>query len=115
MGIYNSAGAATFYNTILWDHPNGDFSGSITFSNCCATGLSAGVQGNIVDNPLFTNTTISAFTLENNSPCVNTGLKLFWMLTALDLAGNPRINQILVDMGAYEAQLPARAFTLIVR
>lgn len=39
-----------------------------------------------------------------NSPCYNAGTNLAWMITAVDLDGNPRIADGTVDMGAYEFQ-----------
>jgi hypothetical protein len=74
-------------------------------------------EGNIHDDPLFVNPTpgpgpaydgLSAdWTLQDGSPCVNTGTPdtTGLNLPALDLAGNPRIFGIRVDMGAYENQM----------
>lgn len=104
--IYNDSGAVTALNTILWDNPNGDNAGSATFANCCATGLVAGAQGNITNNPQFAGAATNDFTLQKTSLCVNAGANLPWMAGAVDLAGKPRINRRTVDMGAYETQLP---------
>jgi hypothetical protein len=39
------------------------------------------------------------------SPCVNTGSNQDWMTNAVDLEGNARILNNIVDMGAYETLL----------
>jgi hypothetical protein len=74
-------------------------------------------EGNITDNPLFVNPTEGAgpdydgsaadWSLQNSSPCVNTGTPdtTGLNLPEFDIAGNPRLYGIRVDMGAYENQV----------
>ena len=45
------------------------------------------------------------YRLQSNSPCINTGTNQDWMVGAFDLAGNARIFDGRVDMGAYESQV----------
>jgi hypothetical protein len=78
----------------------------------CAPELTAGVNGNIVGNPLFKNAALGNFTLQAGSPCINSGTNLPWMANGVDLAGSPRIANGRVDMGAYETE--GRAGTLFV-
>jgi len=73
-------------------------------------------EGNIDNAPLFVNPTegcgpnynglLADWSLQDNSPCINSGTPdttgLF--LPDLDLAGNPRIFGNRIDMGAYENQ-----------
>jgi hypothetical protein len=73
-------------------------------------------EGNIDEEPHFVNPTIGCgpdfnglladWSLQDNSPCINTGTPdttgLF--LPELDLAGHPRIYGNRIDMGAYENQ-----------
>jgi hypothetical protein len=67
----------------------------------CSTPLAPGI-GNIAANPQFAGT--GDYHLLSGSPCINSGTNLPWMLTALDLDGNPRILPVggVVDMGCYE-------------
>jgi hypothetical protein len=61
-------------------------------------------EGNIDTNPLWTDFGDYPYSLSSSSPCINagtpdtTGLNL----PEYDLAGNPRIYQDVVDIGAYE-------------
>jgi hypothetical protein len=69
-------------------------------------------QGNMDADPCFFNPTIgngplydgsaASWTLKSNSPCINSGRRI--KLSDTDLAGNPRTNCDLIDIGAYENQ-----------
>jgi len=79
------------------------------YYNCCTwpeiSGAPNGVE-NITNNPEFLNITAGNYQLDIDiSPCVNTGTNLPWTLApgAKDLEGNPRVNDGIVDMGAYES------------
>jgi predicted outer membrane repeat protein len=63
--------------------------------------------GDIDADPLFVDPTNGNFQLQPNSPCINAGDNDAPGLASVgtDLAGNPRIIDGVVDMGAYEAQL----------
>jgi hypothetical protein len=56
--------------------------------------------GNISNNPAFTGA--GSYQLQATSPCVDKGTNVAWMTGALDLAGNNRIYNTRVDLGAYE-------------
>ena len=64
------------------------------------------LEGNIYEDPMFVDTLNNNYQLLQGSPCIDagnpdtTGLNL----PELDLAGNPRIYNGIVDMGAYEWQ-----------
>jgi len=64
------------------------------------------LEGNIYADPQFTGTGDFPYALSNSSPCIDagtpdtTGLNL----PPYDLAGNPRIYNEIIDMGAYECQ-----------
>ncbi len=71
--------------------------------------------GNISAEPLFIDpngpdgiigTEDDNFRLIGNSPCIDVGDNLIVDPNAKDLDGNPRIVNSIVDMGAYEHQLP---------
>ncbi|HUB26292.1 MAG TPA: choice-of-anchor Q domain-containing protein [Tepidisphaeraceae bacterium] len=69
-----------------------------------------GGTGNINSNPLFMAT--NNFQLEANSPCINVGSNAGVPVgITTDLAGNPRIYDSTVDMGAYESQSVTVTFT----
>jgi hypothetical protein len=52
--------------------------------------------------PLFYDPVNSDYHLRGGSPCIDAGTNVVALLPALDLDGNPRIANSLVDMGAYE-------------
>ena len=60
--------------------------------------------GNLQVDPLFAGS--GSYRLQSGSPCINTGTNQSWMATEVDLSGNSRIVNSVVDMGAYEF-LPA--------
>ncbi|MBN2161533.1 MAG: SUMF1/EgtB/PvdO family nonheme iron enzyme [Pontiellaceae bacterium] len=72
---------------------------SCVVSNSCSPDLTAGVNGNITDQPLLT----AGFRLSSNSPCVNWG-NTAYVSGAADLDGSPRVIETYVDMGCYEFQ-----------
>lgn len=76
-------------------------------SYSCAPELSSGVQGNITSDPLFLDAAGGDYGLADNSPCRNTGTNIAWMVGAFDLAGNDRIENNTVEMGAFEVMPPA--------
>ncbi len=64
------------------------------------------LEGNIEDDPIFTITGNYPFSLQNFSPCVNSGTPdtTGLNLPEIDIIGNPRIYGGRIDMGAYENQ-----------
>jgi hypothetical protein len=88
----------------------------IDFTNTCNQDVYPG-EGNITDNPQFVNPTEGAgldydgssadWSLQNSSPCVNTGTPdtTGLNLAEFDIAGNPRLYGIRIYMGAYENQV----------
>lgn len=79
------------------------------------TGVGAGTNysGEYADcvdsDPLFVNTNSANYTLQEGSPCLDAGIPDLtgWSLPATDLAGNPRVVNNRIDMGAYEGPYPA--------
>ncbi|MEM7393666.1 MAG: prolyl oligopeptidase family serine peptidase, partial [Verrucomicrobiota bacterium] len=91
-------------NSIVQDNttpfPDGDFfQSSVAF--CATPSLQPG-PGNIVGPALFVNPGAGDYRLQFASPCINRGQNGS-VSDLLDLAGNPRIVDGIVDMGAYEA------------
>ena len=99
------------YNNIIWNNAGYFFEESPLFFcksfyveyNDIEFGFVG--EGNIDLDPDFVDQPDQNFSLQANSPCINAGSnELFWNneLTEFDLLGNPRINNNIVDMGAYE-------------
>jgi hypothetical protein len=65
------------------------------------------LEGNLDTDPLWSGTGDYPYMLSNDSPCIDAGtleLPPGIVLPEYDLAGNPRIVNGIVDMGAYECQ-----------
>ncbi len=103
---------ATLYNNVFSANSNGDLHlsglGGGTFdlyhNNVVSiTGIPPGIsEGNIaLANPHFVDRLNDDFRPTLDSPLVNAGTNQF-ALQSLDLAGKPRINEGVVDIGAYE-------------
>jgi hypothetical protein len=95
-GAYN----ATLDNCIVY-YNNGGSSGANDYSctlNYCCTPTATG-SGNISAAPSFDGN----YGLQSGSPCIDAGTNAY-VTTVLDLAGNLRIANGIVDIGAYEFQ-----------
>lgn len=78
--------------------------GALTnFGYCCASELTAGVDGNINSAPVFESLADGIYVLKGGSPGIDAGHNEPWMSDALDLADRNRIQAAIVDMGAYES------------
>ena len=64
-------------------------------------------------DPIFRNAVRGDYRIKNGSPAQNAGTNLGWMQGAVDLFGNPRILDKIVDIGCYEKGLTGLA--IIVR
>ncbi|NCD26322.1 MAG: DUF1573 domain-containing protein, partial [Deltaproteobacteria bacterium] len=106
-GIFTVGGC--LQNSIVWGN-TADWGADIsdqggTFYNSCASdGLTDGADGCTTNNPMFTDASASDYTLLAGSPCIDTGDNALapTNISPYDLAGNPRIQDGTVDMGAYE-------------
>lgn len=107
----SSEGGGTYgcstYNSIIYHNTapaNADASStSPEFS--CLNPLPVGIPNfnNITNAPLFVNADNSDYRLQPASPCINAGSNGF-VNSTVDLNGNARIVDAVVDMGAYEFQ-----------
>ncbi len=102
-GGVNCSSGGTIQNCIIWDNVNGNsFSfDSANFYNCIENWTNL-VNGIITNNPQFVDVSSGSYRLKTNSPCINVGTNMIWMVGAKDLDGNPRITDVIVDMGCYE-------------
>lgn len=109
-GIYIAAGSVS--NSIVYfnnapSNPNYRSGGNGLACSC--TTPDPGGTSNITDNPMFVDSSINNYLLQVKptlSPCIDKGMKVAWMTGAFDLAGDPRIQNKGVDMGAYESLVP---------
>ena len=102
-GMYNhdESSAPSLINCILWGDTPDEISGfapDITYSD--VQGGWSG-EGNINASPLFADADLR---LSAGSPCTDAGDNSA-VLVGIDLDGNPRIVNGVVDMGAYEAPM----------
>lgn len=85
----------------------------MTCEYSCTFPLELGA-GNISNDPMFVNVELGNYRLQLGSPCINAGSNAY-ARGAYDLDGQPRIQQGIVDMGAYEnVPEPCSAFALIL-
>lgn len=98
-GNHRSNGVLNNYRLYEADYP------AMTNMYNCTTPIMAG-DGNISDYPRFIDFDNGDYSLHTRSPCVNRGTYFAWMDDALDMAGNPRLMDVAVDMGAYETIPP---------
>ncbi len=111
-GVYNSARTAEFYNTLIvqnWAGSNADirrYSGALRACNTLSsyTDWTESSDCPVYDPalPLFRDAYGGDFTLAEDSQAINRGSNTFIEGTGTDLAGNPRIADKTVDLGAYE-------------
>ena len=116
-GVYNVFSSPIFRNTVIWGNNKGgvlDDVGCIsTYSHCLIQGRidtingcisAASVTGAIFRKPTDTleaPTSSGDYRLAANSPLINKGNNTY-NATPFDLAGNPRICEGTIDIGAYE-------------
>ncbi len=101
---YGGGGAClgTLNNCIVWGNV-ARTSNEVYGATCrylCSDEPLAGV-GNIVGNPLFLNAANGDYRLQTGSPCIDTGANAY-VMGETDFAGNPRVANGVVDIGAYE-------------
>lgn len=101
-------GEPTIMNTIIWGNSPtqiGISESAPQVSYCLVEGGYEGT-GNIDGNPVFSNPPTNDFTIGSGSPCVNAGnpdMSAFFV-PQVDLKSEPRINQNIIDIGAFEYQ-----------
>ncbi len=111
--LYQSGGITTVNNSIIFSDSNNsvkynnDNIATILASYSLVSGRNSTADHNLnasgySANQIFANPGID-FTLKAKSPAIDAGSNAFVMQNT-DLAGNPRISNNIVDIGAYEAQ-----------
>lgn len=102
LGQGGGASGSTITNSIVYFNSaeiGGNIFGS-TASHCCSIPLAIGGTGSFTNAPQFLN---GGWTLAIDSPCINAGNNAY-TYTTTDLAGQMRIVEGTVDLGAYEFQ-----------
>ncbi|HEX6429620.1 MAG TPA: MBG domain-containing protein [Niastella sp.] len=124
-GIYSSAGWLNVQNTIIWGNSSGALGSNFApFSYCLIQGQAGGSNGNIdgSTDPLFTNIAAGGCSLKAGSPAINTGSNGSYeaadgdaynssLTTDNDLAGNARLFDGVIDIGAYERSMKQQTIT----
>ena len=115
-GIYNRSviSKPVITNCIIWDNYGEQISGTLFYTSASYSNIQDGLsgEGNINADPLFVDadgdddivgTIDDNLRLQAGSPCINSGSNDAVPTDIdTDLEGNPRINNGVVDMGAYE-------------
>ena len=114
-GIYNhTVSKPVITNCIIWDNYGEQLSGILFYTTASYSNIQDGLpgDGNINADPLFVDadgdddivgTIDDNLRLRAGSPCINSGSNDAVSTDIdTDLEGNPRINNGVVDMGAYE-------------
>ena len=110
-GAYNGS----LCNCIVWENSasnSSDIMSASVVNTCSSDGLTNEVNGCTTNDPLFVDALGCNFQLRSDSPCVNAGCGAFGLVDQLDAAGNPRVVEYFVDMGAYECQHSAHFNTI---
>jgi len=107
---YNMAPAggmhgASVRNSIVYYNSPTNYDG-VSFTYSCTTPQIGGT-GNISSDPQFENAGTGDYRLRLTSPCIDKGGYAEWMYSATDMAGNPRVLNGTVDIGAYETAFKA--------
>ena len=104
-GIFNVSTGTELINSILWNNSPDEIAGSFPVTYSDIMGGWSG-EGNIDEDPLFAGSGDHPYSLQDASPCVNTGTPdtTGLNLPEFDLAGNPRLYGGRIEMGAYENQ-----------
>ena len=116
-GVHFLYSGGIIQNSILWNDNGLEISGtpSANTYNCIENWTNI-VDGIITNNPQFVDIASGNYHLKTNSPCINSGTNMAWMVGAKDLDGNPRIQPSggIVDMGCYEFVPEPGAVVLIL-
>ncbi len=84
------------------------------FTHCFSDTLKINDECPDAGDPLFRDAANGDWRLASGSPCVNAGTAEGVTLSAIDLAGNPRVQRKIPDIGCYENQ-SQQGFNIIMR
>jgi hypothetical protein len=117
-GVYNGgSGTTNLRNTIVANNGSSDLQfngGTINAENTLIESTLTQINGtntnNLTGDPLLD----SNLRLTSGSPAINAGNNTFISGVTTDFAGNPRVQQGVVDLGAYESSLLPQVTTTFV-
>jgi predicted outer membrane repeat protein len=111
-GYWFYPGSSVLTNCIFWGDSGGEIVGATAYGYNDIEGITP-ENGTINADPQFVNAAAGNLQLQPTSPCVNVGSNAAINATGVttDLAGNPRIVNSVVDMGAYEVQSAVTTWT----
>ena len=106
-GIHVVSGSAVVLNTIVWRN---DTDGAISFDHCIVSDVNLSNFGDNLDGTQYTtgqifvdaDALIGDYSLRMGSPCVNAGYNAYNFM-AKDVVDKDRIQNGIIDMGAYES------------
>ncbi|WEK18236.1 MAG: Ig-like domain-containing protein [Candidatus Pedobacter colombiensis] len=106
-GLYRSAGTVTINNSIFWGNTRGgnvpdQLTAALKVSNSIVQGGYPTGINILIGDPLFINSALDDLQLKGGSPAIDAGDNSSNTST-IDLAGNPRIINDIIDIGAYES------------
>ncbi|MDR2920048.1 MAG: hypothetical protein LBV72_11870 [Tannerella sp.] len=117
-GMYNVASSPRFCNSIIWNNENRNIynnESTPAYSFSLIQGINPPGEGNlngtsIASNLLFTDASNGDFSLQQGSPTIDAGNNRTYLDTRgidsfdgeKDPAGNPRLSEKNIDLGAYE-------------
>ena len=111
-GLYITSANADVINSIIWGNTAPSFASIykeestllVKYSNVQDSTLWPD-EGNINEDPMFTDSIMNPFSLSEGSPCIDNGIPdtTGLYLPKKDIFGYPRILGTRVDMGAYES------------
>jgi hypothetical protein len=105
-GTRQYTGAGALVNCIVYTNR------SSTAANYNWSLYDAGSTLYVTSNPRFVDAAGGDYRLVRGSPCINAGLTEPWMYGSKDLDGRARVEENVIDMGAYESK-PGGTFALI--
>ena len=116
-GNYAGHGGGCWYSTlincIVWGNTTRFSAETLdaTLAYTCSADAEHGCDGCITNDPLFISST--DLRLQDNSPCIDAGDNSA-VTTTVDLAGNVRVQNGVVEMGVYEGYVIVPAYTSYV-
>ncbi len=114
-GIYNNNGTTTLNNSIVANSTGGDcvqVGGTVNTSHSLVEGGGCGVTNGVNGNRAGVDPALNGdLTLSASSPAINAGSNAL-VIGSTDLAGNPRIQNGIVDMGAFESGFSAPTLSI---
>ena len=130
-GIFSNQASLSLVNIIMWDdsapsEPEikyGTIPPEISYSLVAGCGGSGGGWnpaigsdggGNLDTDPLYVDPLTGDLRLDGSSPAIDAGNSAAPGLPATDIAGDPRIYGVDVDMGAYEYSVAGKSSTVVI-